>query len=199
MSCSPFDLRDYVLDELAEPERQLVEQHTRSCAVCREELQRLGATRAALLTLPDEEIPQRIGFVSDAVFEVSPVRRWFRAFWGSAARLGFASAAMVSAALVFSAVHTRPAPAPVPAPAVDMAGVEAKFQERADAAIRKAVSEAQARQEQRTERLLAAAEERHRLELKNIQLAVEQELTVLEKRFNQVRLTLASNEFGQAR
>ena len=98
MSCSPFDLRDYHFRELTEDERRQTEVHVRTCAACREELERLRGTEAALLMVPDEEIPQRIGFVSDPVFAPSPLRRAWSAFWGSAARLGFASAAMLSAA-----------------------------------------------------------------------------------------------------
>jgi hypothetical protein len=66
-------------------------------------LDQLHLTQAALFSLRDEEIPQRIAFVSDPVFEPSGARRWWAAFWGSPARLGFAGAAMLSAALVFSA------------------------------------------------------------------------------------------------
>ena len=98
MSCSPFDLRDYFFGELPEEGRRQVDLHTRSCAACREELNQLRSTQAVLLSVPDEEIPQRIGFVSDRVYEPSAVLRWWRAFWGSAPRLGFASAAVLSAA-----------------------------------------------------------------------------------------------------
>ena len=108
MSCSPFDLRDYVLKELSEPEKQQVELHTRTCGSCREELERLRITQSALLTLGDEEIPQRLAFVSDKVFEPSPWRRAFGAFWGSASRLGFASAALLSVALVVYALTGTP-------------------------------------------------------------------------------------------
>ncbi len=112
MSCSPFDLRDYFLQELADPQqRRQVEAHVNTCAPCREELDRLRITEAALRCVADEEIPQRIAFVSDKIFEPSPWRRWLAAFWNSGARLGFASAAMLSASLVFFAL--RPAPAPV--------------------------------------------------------------------------------------
>jgi len=65
-------------------------------------LNRLRSTQAVLLSVPDEEIPQRIGFVSDRVYEPSLMLRWWRAFWGSAPRLAFASAAMLSAAILFS-------------------------------------------------------------------------------------------------
>jgi anti-sigma factor RsiW len=117
MSCSPFDLKDYFLKELAVPQAAQVEEHIHNCPACREEFDRLRLTEAALFSLRDEEIPQRIAFVSDKIFEPSPARRWFSAFWGSAGRLGFASAAMLSAAIVFSSVN-KPAPAPVPGPAV---------------------------------------------------------------------------------
>ena len=89
MSCSPFDLRDYFFKDLAENERRQTEAHVKTCAHCREELERLHGTESALLALPDEEIPQRIGFVSDPVFQPSGFRRGWDALWGSAARLGF--------------------------------------------------------------------------------------------------------------
>jgi anti-sigma factor RsiW len=189
MSCSPFDLRDYVLDELAEPERRLVEQHARGCSACRQELEQLGATRSALLALPDEEIPRRIGFVSDPVFEPSPARRWWQAFWGSSAKLGFASAAMLSAALVFSAA-TRPAPAPASAPQADLAALEARFNERTAQVVRQAMAESQARHD----KVLAATEERHKVELHAIRLSVEEQLSRMERRVAQARLALASAE-----
>lgn len=112
MSCSPFDLRDYFFQELSDPHQQRqVEAHVKTCAPCREELDRLRLTGAALRSLAEEEIPQRIAFVSDKIFEPSPWRRWLAAFWNSGARLGFASAAMLLASLVVFAL--RPAPAPV--------------------------------------------------------------------------------------
>src|ERR1035438_9198470 len=77
MSCSPYDLKDYFLKELADGQQRQVEAHVQSCSGCRQELERLRLTGAALCSLPDEEIPQRIGFVSDPVFERS---RW-AAFW----------------------------------------------------------------------------------------------------------------------
>jgi len=44
MSCSPFDLKDYFLKELADPQRRQVEAHVKSCEPCREELDRLQLT-----------------------------------------------------------------------------------------------------------------------------------------------------------
>src|SRR5439155_22953110 len=111
-SCSPFELKDYFLKELPDSQQREVEAHVKSCQVCREELDRLRLTEAALFSLRDEEIPQRIAFVSDKIFEPSPWRRWWTAFWGSGARLAFASAAMLSVALVVFALKPAPAPAP---------------------------------------------------------------------------------------
>ncbi len=143
MSCSPFDLRDYFLKELPESDRTCVEAHVRTCAVCREELDRLAITQSALFALREEEIPQRIAFVSDQVFELSPWRRAWAGFWGSAARLGFASAAMLSAALVVFALH-RPGPVVLPAAVTPVASVSAAaIQQR----IQAAVAASEARQE----------------------------------------------------
>jgi anti-sigma factor RsiW len=204
MSCSPFDLRDYVLNELPDSEGRQVEAHVASCDSCREELDRLRVTQSALLAVGDEEIPQRIGFVSDQVFEPSAMRRWWQALWGSTARLGFASAAMLSIAIMVSAL-TRPAPAPSapaaapPAAQVDMAKVEARFEQRLQAAVSKAVAETEARQQENTKALLTASEERHAMEMKSIQLAVEQDLTLLQKRYNSLRLYMASADTGASR
>ena len=200
MSCSPFDLRDYFFKELAEEERRQVESHVRGCEGCREELERLRITGSALLTLPEEEIPQRIAFVSDKVFEPSPLRRWWQAFWGSPARLGFASAAMLSAAIVFSAVN-RPAPLRIslPAPPAQTTAVrmDGDLSARINESVRKAVAESEARQSKKTAALLVAAEHRNELERKAILLAAEENFEVLQKRFN--RLILASNDFGAAK
>jgi len=107
MSCSPFDLRDYYLKELSDPQQRQVETHMKDCPACRQELEQLHLMQAALFSVRDEEIPQRIAFVSDPVFEPSLARHWWAAFWGSSARLGFAGAGMLSAALVFSRSSAR--------------------------------------------------------------------------------------------
>ena len=166
MGCSPFDLKDYFLQELADPQRRQVEAHVKTCQPCREELDRLQLTEAALFALREEEIPQRIAFVSDPVFEPSPWRRALSAFWNSGARLGFASAAMLSAALVVFALH-RPAPAPVvsvtPAPVQMVAAAapglsEADVQARIEAAVAKAVAPLEARQKVQVEQVNADLE-----------------------------------------
>jgi anti-sigma factor RsiW len=101
-------LRDYAFGELSADRQPELEQHLGICGECTLELDRLRLTTAALRTLPDREIPQRIAFVSDKVFEPSPVSRFFGGFWNSASRLGFASACVLGGALIVSAYH-RPA------------------------------------------------------------------------------------------
>lgn len=162
MSCSPFDLRDYFLRELTDShQRQQVEAHLKGCAPCREELERLQLTEAALMTLREEDIPQRISFVSDKVFEPSPLRRWLDGFWNSSARLGFASAAMLSTALIVFAA-TRPAPAPAPlvhtVAAVAAAPDSAEIARQVQAAADRAAQAIEARYAQKTEQLVRAIE-----------------------------------------
>jgi len=116
MNCSQHDLKGYLLGELSEAERLLVENHLGECSDCREEQERLRLTAAALGGLPEEEMPYRIAFVSDKIFEP----RGWAWLWNSAPRLGFVSAAMLAAAILVHGL-ARPAPA-----AAEMAAMEAR-------------------------------------------------------------------------
>jgi anti-sigma factor RsiW len=164
MSCSPFDLKDYFLKELPSPRQLQVEAHVKSCDACREDLDRLQLTEAALFTLRDEEIPQRIAFVSDKIFEPSPLRRWFAAFWGCTARLGFASAALLSCSIFyFAATRTAPAPnrpAVIEKVTVAAAPSSAEIQKQVQQAVAVAVAEVEARQAEKTTKLVADLEHR---------------------------------------
>jgi anti-sigma factor RsiW len=169
MMCSPFELKDYFFGELTAEQRDETERHVDACGVCREELAALSATRSAVLCMREEELPRRIAFVSDKVFEP----RGWQKFLASGPQLGFASAAMLAVAIVFHAIH---APAPVQsAPAV--AQVERKVDEaeiarRVQAAVEKVVLENQGRE---TDRLLemvnsrlSETERQHNIDLKTI-------------------------------
>ena len=188
MSCSPFDLRDYFLKELPDADQRQVEAHVRTCQGCREELERLRITEAALFALREEEIPQRIAFVSDKIFEPSGWQRWWGALWGSAARLGFASAAMLSVAIVVYAVRPVGQGRAVPAtPPVVQTLSEAQIDSRVDAAVTKAVAVVEARQQAQTQKLMADLEStRRRL------LVAASEYEYYQKRTNAFRVT-ASN------
>jgi anti-sigma factor RsiW len=159
MNCSPFDLRDYFLKELPDSERRQVEAHVGNCQPCLEELDRLHLTEAALFALREEEIPRRIGFVSDQVFEPSAWRRWWAGLWGSTARLAFAAAAMLSVAILVSALRpveqiaVRPGP-----PQIVKAVSETEIQSRIDTAVAQAVAQVDARQTEKTKQLVADLE-----------------------------------------
>ena len=175
MSCSPLDLKDYFLQELPSSQRVKLEAHVKTCLTCREELERLQLTGAALFSLRDEEIPQRIAFVSDQIFEPSPLRRWFSGFWGSTARLGFASAAMLSASIFYFAA-TRPAPAPgaVASRSQAVATVSAvtpspqEVQRQIQQAVSQAVAEVEARQAEKNRQLAADFEHRNDETLRSV-------------------------------
>ena len=183
MSCSPYDLRDYLFAELTPAQQGEIRLHLKSCAPCTTELDRLSSTHAALLTVRDEEMPQRIAFVSDKVFEPSPVRRWFAGFWTSAGRLGFVSSAMLAAAILVHAFRPLPisptvhnsAQSAITQAEIDRrirdavasrvdAQVKAQVESKVTAAVAQAVADTEARAQKRTNNLLAAAEKRLDLE-----------------------------------
>ena len=170
MNCE-IDLKGYVLGEGARQERSAVEAHVRVCQSCREELDRLNLTRSALASLEDEEIPRRISFVSDRVFEP----RWWQTMWRSGPVMGFASAALLSAAILVVG-FARPL-APTTASSVDSAQierrVEAQVNARVNAAVTKAVSEAQARQSAEFAKVMNAAKLQRDAEMGTIQQASE--------------------------
>ena len=96
MSCNEFDWKGYVLGELSKPERALAEAHAALCAHCREELATTRLTLDALSTLREEEVPRRIAFVSDKVFEP----RWWQRAFSLAGQPTFAAACVIAAAII---------------------------------------------------------------------------------------------------
>jgi anti-sigma factor RsiW len=172
MSC-PIDLKAYAVDELARNERGVVEDHVRGCQSCRDELERLNLTRSALASLEDEEIPRRIAFVSDRVFEP----RWWQTMWRSGPAMGFASAALLAAAILAHG-FARPL-VPAAGSAVDEAKIEQRIEgqvnARMNAVVAKAVNDAQAMQAAEFTKVLNATENRFELQrqsdLANLQAA----------------------------
>lgn len=158
MNCLSVDLKAYALGEAGAPGEAA---HIESCESCHEELERLRVTHAALLTLKEEEIPRRIAFVSDKIFEP----RWWERIWHSVPAMGFASAAILAAA-IFVHAYARPV-TNFPPPAIDTAQVERRIEsevsKRLDAQVSKAVAKVAADSEARETklaRLLDTAEKR---------------------------------------
>lgn len=125
MSCispeSKPDLKAYALRELNPIAAREAEAHLASCSICHEELATMRLTLDTLSTLREEEIPRRIAFVSDKVFEP---RWWQRVFSPT-----FAAGALVAAAIL---VHGSLRPG----------------QAQVDAAVAKAVAQVEARHAQ---------------------------------------------------
>src|ERR1700719_902313 len=130
MDCKSWDWKAYALGELDRPAREQAETHHSTCASCREELATLRLTLDALSTLHDEEVPRRIAFVSDKVFEP----RWWQRLWNPT----FAAASVVALAILIHGLigFTRPGADP------------AEIQARVNKAVATAVADTEERQSQ---------------------------------------------------
>ena len=183
-------LRDYAFDELPGAEVRGMEQHLETCEACAADLERLRITTAALRSVPEREIPQRIAFVSDKVFAPSAAARFFSGFWNSAARLGFASACVLGTALIVSAYRRTPPPPAEVRTVVQTADVS----KQVDEAVAKAVAQVrdQVRQEDArvTRAALDAAEAKQEQEHRALLDAVQ----VLQNRLN--TNTLLASDIG---
>jgi len=127
MSCyspeSKPDWKAYVLRELNPDASREAEAHLATCSICHEEVATLRLTLDTLSMLREEEMPRRIAFVSDKVFEP---RWWQRAFNQTVFTPTFAAGALVAAAIL---VH----------------GAVRPGQAQVDAAVTEAVSQVEAR------------------------------------------------------
>ena len=183
------DLRDYAFDELPAERRQTMDQHLATCGDCALELDRLRMTTAALRTLPDREVPQRIAFVSDRVFKASPASRffgvWLGGLWNSAARLGFASACVLAVALVVSAYH-RPGE-----PIIQTAAAAVDVSKQVNEAVAKAVAQVRMEDATMIQAALAVSDRKREGERREMMVAWADNMTVLQKRLN--TWTVASN------
>jgi hypothetical protein len=210
MSCSPYDLRDYLFEELTGVQRGEVRLHLKACVPCTSELESLRLTHSALLALRDEEIPQRIGFVSDKVFEPSLLRRWLAGFWTSAARIGFVSAAMLSTAILVHGwaigqnAHKDAQSAQVTQAEMDRrindavaAQVKLQVDARVAAAVTQAVTETEERAQKRTKEMLALAEKRHDFEQAAIRAEFRGELQYLRMKSQVARFSASYSGGGQ--
>lgn len=139
MSCESYDWKAYALGEMDRPERREAEGHAASCASCRQELAALRLTLDSLSTLREEEIPRRIAFVSDRVFEP----RWWQRIFSP----NFAAACVIAGAILVHAFARPPASPEM-------------VQTKIDAAVNKAVAEVEARHAEETEKILSAYDNR---------------------------------------
>lgn len=157
MKVTPEVLKDYVFGELDAADRRAVESAAAADGALRDELARLQLTQSALFSLREEELPRRIAFVSDKVFEP----KWWQVWLNSGPRLGFASAAMLAGAIVFHGFVSQPKAAIAPAPAFDQARFEQRIAEEVARALPVALEKAEQRHQVQMATAMKDAEKRY--------------------------------------
>jgi hypothetical protein len=140
--CESYDWKSYALGEMDAPARREAEAHAAVCPNCREELATLRLTLDTLSTLREEEIPRRIAFVSDQIFEPRWYTRAFRAIWSP----NFAAACVIAGAIL---VHAFARPAS-----------NDQIQAQVDAAVNKAVAVVQANDAEQIDRIVSLYDSR---------------------------------------
>jgi anti-sigma-K factor RskA len=135
------ELKDYLFGELTGEEKRRVEERLAADADYRLEFERLQLTQTALLAAPEPELPRRIAFVSDPVFEKPTF--WQRLL---APAWAYACAAMLSCAILAHGYLSRDAAA-----GLDEVAVNAR--------IEKAVAAVRNESEKRHEHMVKAMEE----------------------------------------
>ena len=129
------DWKAYVLRELGQDAHRQAEAHVATCSICHEEVAKLRLTLDTLSTLREEEMPRRIAFVSDKVFEP---RWWQRVFNPT-----FAAGVLVAVAIL---IH----------------GSMGTSQAQVDAAVTKAISQVEARHMQEIRAMYELSEVRNK-------------------------------------
>lgn len=191
MPCADYDWKGFVLQEIPPADRRRMEEHLKSCAACRQEVESLGLTLVAVRQLPQQPIPRRLAFVSDPVFELP----WWKRLWRMPAPAWGFAAACVLAAAIFA--HATMAPPPATArydPAVIEKAVQAELERqlpaRLEAAVRTQIAPAMAQLETRLASFEQRVENDRRADLRDVTSAFE----LLQKRINNVYL--ASAQYG---
>jgi hypothetical protein len=172
---------DYAFDELGSAARRGMEQHLRECAECAGELDQLRLTTAALHVLPDQEVPRRIAFVSDAP---AASAGWLSGLWNSAARLGFASACVLAGGLCFAALHRQPVVLTNQIAKVS----DTDIQRAVNQAVATAVDKAHADDVQMTRAALDAVETRYAQKQRDLMVAMQETLVDERKRLDLSRV-----------
>jgi len=193
MNVTPEVLKDYVFGELDAAGRRAVEAAVAADAALREELARLQLTQSALFSLRDEELPRRIAFVSDKVFEP----KWWQVWLNSGPRLGFASAALLAGAIVFhGAVHPRPVMAPVAS--LDQAKFEQRIAEEVARALPAALQKAEQQHRTQLASALKEAEGKYQRMRQDDQMAMEASYSLFREKQAAMLVSYAQSNAGGA-
>jgi anti-sigma factor ChrR (cupin superfamily) len=143
MSCELYDWKSYAMGEMDSSGRREAEAHAAVCPNCREELATLRLTLDTLSTLREEEIPRRIAFVSDQIFEPRWHQRAFSSLWSP----NFAAACVIAVAIL---VHAFARPAS-----------NDQIQAQVEAAVSKAVANVEANDAEHIDRVVRSYDSRY--------------------------------------
>jgi anti-sigma-K factor RskA len=191
MNVTPDVLKDYVFGELNAAEMRAVETAVAADDALREELARLQMTQSALFSLREEELPRRIAFVSDKVFEP----KWWQVWLNSGPRLGFASAAMLAGAIVFHGFAQQPQ---TTAPAVDQARFEQRITEEVARTLPVALEQAERRHRTQLAAAIKEADDKYQRLRQEDQLAMEASYSVWKEKQGAMIVSLAQYGRGSA-
>ena len=190
MDHSQIDLNAYALGEGTPAERSAAAAHLAQSPEAALDFERLQLTLTALQGLRDEEVPRRIAFVSDPVFEAS---LWQR-FWASGPRLAFGGAAMLACAITAHGFLMRPVAQPV------LTATAQISQADVDAVVQKAVQAVEARTENRVRQEVSLAvnktEKRFTQEIQMMAASFQENDTLLRKQMNRMYVTNAGLSVG---
>ena len=194
MENSPIDLNAYALGEASPAERDAAAAMLAQSFEAREDFERLQLTLTALNGIRDEEMPRRIAFVSDPVFEPS----WWQRFLGSAPKLGFAGASLLAASITAHGFLLRPVPQQIASPvaSIRQADVDTAVAKAVSTAVQSIDARAEARVQKQVHLALAEAEKRYSTERQMMAVSFEENLGILRKQMNRMYVTSAGLTVG---
>lgn len=183
-----MDIRDYAMGEGSAAERQSLAAELAKSAELREELQRYELTLTALQAVPEEEIPRRIAFVSDPVF----APKWWQKMFAMP-QWGFASAALLGAAILGHGWMMRPVTVVAQAPVVHEAGIS---KAELKAVVAQAVAEVETRQREMMRVALSEAEKKHQDERQMMAVTFDENMMLMRKQLNRMYMSTANFKEG---
>lgn len=195
MNVTPEVLKDYVFGELDAAGRNAVETAIAADAALREELARLQVTQSAMFSLRDEELPRRIAFVSDKVFEP----KWWQVWLNSGPRLGFASALLLAGAIVFHGAAQTAPPAPAPVAQFDEARFEKRIAEEVARVLPAALRQAEDRHKMQLASAMKEAEGKYQRLRQDDQMAMEASYSLFREKQAAMLVSYAQNSAGGAK
>jgi len=190
MDHSQIDLNAYALGEGTPAERAAAAAHLAKSPEAALDFERLQMTLTALQGLRDEEVPRRIAFVSDPVFE----RSLWQRFWSSGPRVAFGAAAMLACAITAHGFLVRPVAQPVLTTTAQISQADV------DAVVQKAVQAIEVRTENRVRQEVSLAvnktEKRFTQEIQMMAASFQENDTLLRKQMNRMYVTNAGLSVG---